>query len=408
MLKQTLFLTVLIASASFQLLVQDIETRMQGLCVKADSDLTEENQFWSALDFLPVLWEGALGNIYDSEDDNVVKVMAITEESKLSQIQRELTILTATKSFYDLQSIIDDGCFYNVFVNESNTDQADKLVVYVRLKKLEGNYPDVLKNGNSYTKQGMWHLDAIIKISRAVKRFHSLGYIHRDLKVKNIMCFEDSNFTAFTPVIIGFDTAVRNGEVSSDSLGTLYYQAPEIGQQVRFTEKVDVFSLGRLAFYLINPDVVEERDYKSVPEDCSGSTHFSKYYCDPSLSELNDFIQRMMAQDPDQRPTMDEVIAFFIQFTHQYNTYVKSLDKTEHNKLKLRWDQYKQGQVSLTDQQAKKLSKAIKSFPISRKTYANSIYQMMKVTYDNDHPIWSDFREVYGDLLQTNNIRLLI
>ncbi|OAG07807.1 kinase-like protein, partial [Paraphaeosphaeria sporulosa] len=81
---------------------------------------------------------------------------------------------------------------------------------------------------------------------KALDYLHSRKIMHRDLKPENILvqCREPANFCI---KIADFGLA-RDGSFLKTVCGTRLYAAPEIWQNRPYTSKVDIWSLGLIAF----------------------------------------------------------------------------------------------------------------------------------------------------------------
>ena len=86
------------------------------------------------------------------------------------------------------------------------------------------------------------------KIVIGVMDIHNHGYMHRDLKLSNIILHEDNK----TPKIIDFGIAkkLRKGEYSSTSCGTIPFMSPQAILKSPYTAKTDSWSLG-IIIYII-------------------------------------------------------------------------------------------------------------------------------------------------------------
>ncbi|MFF6773100.1 ABC transporter substrate-binding protein [Streptomyces sp. NPDC012637] len=139
----------------------------------------------------------------------------------------------------------------------------------------------------------------------ALEAIHGTGLVHRDLKPSNVLLAADG------PRVIDFGISIvaeasvltRTGMV----IGTPGFMSPEqvTGRQVGAAS--DVFSLGAVLAYA---------GTGAAPFG-SGSPHsvnFRAVYEPPALQGLptdTDFVGRCLAKDPEQRPTVPELLAEF-------------------------------------------------------------------------------------------------
>lgn len=97
----------------------------------------------------------------------------------------------------------------------------------------------------------------IYQIAEGMKYVHFRKIIHRDLKPSNILLTED-----FTIKISDFGISrLKNAEEQSmtGGVGTQKYMAPEVINEERYNEKVDVYSYGVVVFFILSggelPDI---------------------------------------------------------------------------------------------------------------------------------------------------------
>ena len=98
-----------------------------------------------------------------------------------------------------------------------------------------------------------------LHIASGLQYLHSLGIVHRDLKLENIL-LEDVGNGVMNPVIIdyGLSCILGPGAYSTDPVGTLKYAAPEVITRIPYREEIDfwgvgillyIFLVGRMPFY---------------------------------------------------------------------------------------------------------------------------------------------------------------
>ena len=76
---------------------------------------------------------------------------------------------------------------------------------------------------------------------------HSKKIIHRDIKLENILIINEFNGNKRTKICdLGFAREISHQ--AETYCGTAYYMAPEIFERKKYTESVDVWSLGVLLF----------------------------------------------------------------------------------------------------------------------------------------------------------------
>ncbi|KAM7355551.1 stress-activated protein kinase JNK-like [Cochliomyia hominivorax] len=136
----------------------------------------------------------------------------------------------------------------DAFTNaESMEDFQD---VYLVTELMEANFNSIIHMGLDHDRLSF----LIYQILCGIKHLHSTGIIHRDLKPSNIVVKSDC-----TLKILDFGLARMNAGLSSMMTAyvvTRYYRAPEIILGMRYTENVDIWSIGCIFAEVIRGSVL--------------------------------------------------------------------------------------------------------------------------------------------------------
>lgn len=167
-------------------------------------------------------------------------------------------------------------------------------------------------------------LRLIIMLWEELEKIHLQGIIHRDIKPENIKVKLDSQNNVDAVRIFDFGLS-RDQQVSDagETGGTLEFLAREVMQGKGTTAKSDVFSMGRVIWYLFGSLYLlrlEMKDFATAmnPFDCDSipELFLSAYCTDTPLtqaerSDIDQFLVRCNRSDPDLRPTARNGNDFF-------------------------------------------------------------------------------------------------
>lgn len=81
------------------------------------------------------------------------------------------------------------------------------------------------------------------KILSGLNHIHSIGIIHRDIKMDNIMIEEPNDERSIRIIDFGFSAFKSNSSYVNEKCGTIGYFAPEIINGNYYDEKCDIYSL---------------------------------------------------------------------------------------------------------------------------------------------------------------------
>jgi len=158
------------------------------------------------------------------------------------------------------------------------------------------------------------------ELMTTVSNIHNLGYVHRDIKLENILI--DSNYNmklADFGFARSFDDS--NKDKMMTRLGTEYYIAPEMRREDPYCGvKIDIFSCGVVLFIMIfgrppfrqassiDPlykffsDEQPEKFWDKVERKLNGGKEYSM--------TLKLLMNDLLAADPEKRPTAGKVLEY--------------------------------------------------------------------------------------------------
>jgi serine/threonine-protein kinase len=145
----------------------------------------------------------------------------------------------------------------------------------------------------------------IRQVALALKHAHKVGFIHRDIKPKNIMIAKNGDVKlADLGLARALDDQVAAEAEAGRAYGTPYYISPEqIRGEKNITPSADIYGLGATLYHMVtgkvpfsgkNPSDVMHRHLKQdlVPPDHLNSS------LSPGFSQI---VEMMMAKDVSQR-----------------------------------------------------------------------------------------------------------
>ena len=152
---------------------------------------------------------------------------------------------------------------------------------------------DLLDYLDSHTLTQARAVAIMDQVLSGVEYLHSRGICHRDVKLENVFVDDSENVKLAD---LGFASIVFDGQVS-EQRGSMAYVAPEVLTSRCFDGyKADVFSCGVMLYILLTGLMPFDEDEERK---------------DPAFELIKDeaarnLVARMMAKDPDERPTVRE------------------------------------------------------------------------------------------------------
>ena len=180
------------------------------------------------------------------------------------------------------------------------------------------------------------------QILNGLDAIHSIGWIHRDIHLGNILVKNPSpqsindihikiaDFGLARHVGLKFCmspglTVIPTLEKLSPNLGNELFRAPELSTQ-KYDFKVDLYSAG-IALYLLACYIPNKNHIKDEIIALRGrkrSPHYLHHKDDP---KLNNLIHRLLKQDPNDRPSAAQALAFMKSQDYRTEQHIQSVAK---------------------------------------------------------------------------------
>lgn len=264
---------------------------------------------------------------------------------------------------------LDEGGQADVFTVKDETEETERRYVLKRLKnikrierfkdeieavqKLDHNHivelidfnlesrrpymvTEYCEGGNLARAESFWHSSPLIAFSifqhicEGINFAHNNGIIHRDIKPSNIFLRSSKG-----PAVVG-DFGICHIEkdgvritLTEEAVGARYYMAPELedGRIEEISEKSDVYSLGKVLYWLLSGGRVFSREkHREQKWDLKGWNVDSPLGWDNIyLEHVNWLLDFMITNKPEDRRSVRNILLVL--------KMVKKLVKKEYNPI---------------------------------------------------------------------------
>ncbi len=154
--------------------------------------------------------------------------------------------------------------------------------------------------------------EAFRQLVSGVRGLHRAGMLHRDLKPANALVSNTGNVVLLDFGLIAELSAKKAVGVRNEIAGTVAYMSPEQAQGLSLTEATDWYAVGVMLFEALTgrrPFTGKPMDIlrRKIDEDAPDPT----FLADGIPADLRELCVRLLKRVPSERPTGEEVVAFF-------------------------------------------------------------------------------------------------
>lgn len=255
---------------------------------------------------LQELGRGGMGIVYLALDEKLQRQVAL----KVISIQNSQNV--AVKERFLREARASAGIASDYVVSIYEIDEVDG-VTYIAMPLLQGSSLE------DYLKQNLkLDLMEILRIGRdlalGLADTHSIGILHRDIKPSNIW-IDSTNGRAkildygLAKPVSDYDDSFATAE--GTILGTPAYMAPEQAAGGVVDGRADLFSLGCVLYRLCtNQHAFDRRTITATLLAVANESPPDIQSINPSISnELDRLIKKLLAKQPDNRPSNAKVVA---------------------------------------------------------------------------------------------------
>ncbi|XP_060601485.1 RGS domain-containing serine/threonine-protein kinase A-like [Ruditapes philippinarum] len=182
-------------------------------------------------------------------------------------------------------------------------DQSLESLVFGTKDKQCGSFSKTLRRGETHE----FFFNMCSSICEGLSYMHSTGYLHRDLKLSNVLVINGVGKLSD----LGFARA--EAVVSGTSAGTLSHMAPELLEEKVYSFSSDVYSLGILTWELwYGTRSYSDADFAGfgVAQFIDAVKRGKRPNCDKEhtmMVELINLVQQCWSNDPKRRPIVQQV-----------------------------------------------------------------------------------------------------
>ena len=337
-------------------------------------------------------------NIYDYSNGEVIEKIKVTDSQDFLKIKNLLKIMCREDDNHYIRRANSNSCVYVVSKNTSTNVYYAAFYFVFKVSKITLIEMFLKKKG--FINEVQWQLDMMIKITKAVKALHRLGFVHRDITPDSIMFFNDIKEPIQSPVLINFQNAMPLNHPKSYPFEPNFFTPPFTKVTDLTNPKFDVYSLGRLFYVIMNHKfAIKNSRYRFYHCQNGENELISKYYC----KFFEPLFSLMMSDDISNTPSIDNVLEGLRAIRKRLNKWIRTNYLTFKNMLDTgKRINSKNQEVELTAEWRQAVEDAKRNNSYFYDHYVLDVYKRIEAVYpDNSDQRKADFYKEHEEMINS-------
>lgn len=329
--------------------------------------IEDERQIEDIYEFGEVLGKGSFGVVKEATNKETGRrwaIKAVNKEkagtSAVKLLEREVLIMKTIE--------------HEHLIHLEEIYETSKRMYLVMELCDAGGIQKLLDQKKRFSEKETWTV--IKQLAHAVAYLHDSDIVHRDLKLENILLRQPVGNELLNIKLTDFGLSFVRGGVGSDSMmqsvcGTPIYMAPEVIDDLGYSQQCDIWSIGVIMFTLLTgrPPFVAETEEKLYELIKKGEVDFSDPCWETCHESAKNLLLGMLKVDPAYRRTAKEIL------NHPWITGDSDASETSNvlELMKMYREELRQGSENQEDQEANNnISEMEDGLPSSQGTSSES------------------------------------
>ena len=251
--------------------------------------------------------ETGLCKVYFGTNNNLQRdcILKIINKEHINQLDYDLIMkqLEREEQYTKLCNSQNTVNFYNKLDTEEN--------IIFELEFCQSSLKEYLNENGKLERNPIIFKNIAQSLVKAVVNIHKKGIIHRDIKPDNIFILDEDVEDEDKIIKLGdFGCSVLIKENNSEKMGSLFYSAPEILQDLKYDERCDLWSLGVTLFELYFGVLPygNEPDENIILNMIDDENNF--IFRKSGIANLDILFKCLLAIDPNKRMTFQELFEY--------------------------------------------------------------------------------------------------